>query len=331
MCYDSILSRNTNFFFMSDTKIFSFGEQASAASNSIAAMLPALLQNRTGIDTAALMGMMNGNRNGGFFGSNGGFQDIIALIVIAAIFGNGNGGGIFGGGNNNNATKEGQEMIMQTLNRNGVDIAALASALGTSTDKIYAAVNSVSQAICGLGTQMGQGFNQVLTAMLQGNNGLTQQIASCCCDIKTLIAGVNTTSERGFASLGYELRDQTCELQKTYLEGVERIIAGQRAAEMREMQRELAERDRTIAKQDVVINNGQQTAVFSQMIGQATAPIAAALQGLKSDVDGIKCKLPETTNVPYSPVVGIPSCVAAQYGLGFGLGSGFGFGTGFWG
>lgn len=315
---------------MSDTKVFSFGEQASAVNNSLAAMLPALLQNRTGIDTAALMSMVNGNRNGGFFGNNGGFQDIIALIVIAAIFGNGNGGGIFGGGNNN-GTREGQEMIMQTLTRNGVDIAALASALGTSTDKIYSAVNSVSQAICGLGTQMGQGFNQVLTSMLQGNNALTQQIATCCCDLKTVIATLNTGMERGFSSLGYELRDQTCELQKTYLEGVERVIAGQRAAEMREMQREITERDRTIAKQDVIINNGQQSALFSQMIGQAVAPIAATLQGLKSDVDGIKCKLPETTNVPYSPVVGVPTCLAAQYGLGFGLGSGFGLGTGFWG
>lgn len=76
------------------TKIFSFPEGGGfGGGNSIAAMLPALLQNR-GIDTAALMGMMS-NGNGGFFGNNGGFQDIIALIVIAAIFGNGNFG--FGG------------------------------------------------------------------------------------------------------------------------------------------------------------------------------------------------------------------------------------------
>ena len=36
--------------------------------------------------------------------------------------------------------------------------------------------------------------------------------------------------------------------------------------------------------------------------------------------DGVKCKLPETTTIPYSPVMGVPTCVAAQYGLGFGLG-----------
>lgn len=304
---------------------------ACACNNSIAAMLPAILQNR-GLDSAGIMSILANRGNGGFFGNNGGFQDIIALIVIAAIFGNGNFGGIFGGnGNNGNALGiEGREMIMQTLNRNGVDIAAIANALNVSTDRITDGINAVSQAICNLGAQNAQSFNQVLTAMLQGNNALTSQIASCCCDIKTLIQGVNTTTERGFASLGYELRDQTCELQKTYLEGIERVIAGQRAAEMREMQRELAERDRTIAKQDVIINNGQQTAIFSQMIGQAVAPVAAALQNLQTDVNGIKCKLPETATIPYSPVTGIPTCVAAQYGL-FGL-NGLGtFNNGFWG
>lgn len=52
---------------MGETRIFSVPDSgATAANNSIAAMLPALLQNR-GIDTAALMGMMS-NGNGGFFG-----------------------------------------------------------------------------------------------------------------------------------------------------------------------------------------------------------------------------------------------------------------------
>ena len=84
---------------------------------------------------------------------------------------------------------------------------------------------------------------------------------------------------------------------------------------MREMQREIAERDRKIAEQANVINNGQQTALFSQMINQATTPIVSAINSLQKDVDGVKCKLPETATIPYSPVVGISSCVAAQYGL----------------
>lgn len=108
---------------MERTYVFNQDGGTGANNGLLASILPSL-QNR-GIDTGYLMGLMGGNGNGGFFGNNGGFQDIIALIVIAAIFGNGN----FGfGGNNNQGANEGREMIMQTLNRNGVDIAALAQA-----------------------------------------------------------------------------------------------------------------------------------------------------------------------------------------------------------
>lgn len=70
---------------------------------------------------------------------------------------------------------------------NGVDIASLAQAVNTSSDQILAGINSVSQAICGLGNQMGQNTNSILTAIMQGNNALTSQICSCCCDMKQLV------------------------------------------------------------------------------------------------------------------------------------------------
>ena len=140
---------------MERTYVFNQDGGTGANNGLLASILPSL-QNR-GIDTGYLMGLMGGNGNGGFFGNNGGFQDIIALIVIAAIFGNGN----FGfGGNNNQGANEGREMIMQTLNRNGVDIAALAQAVNTSSDQILAGINSVSQAICGLGNQNGPEHQQ---------------------------------------------------------------------------------------------------------------------------------------------------------------------------
>lgn len=44
---------------------------------------------------------------------------------------------------------------------------------------------------------------------------------------------------------------------------------------------------------------GHQTAAVGTMINQATAPIVTRLNTLQSDVDGIKCKLPNTVSVPY--------------------------------
>lgn len=45
--------------------------------------------------------------------------------------------------------------------------------------------------------------------------------------------------------------------------------------------------------------NAVQTAAVGTMINQATAPIVTRLNTLQSDVDGIKCKLPNTVSVPY--------------------------------
>lgn len=301
---------------MSDGKTIIFG---GGESQSIASMLPALLQNR-GIDPAYLMGLMGNNKGNGFFGGNGGFQDIIALIVIAAIFGNGNGNGIFGGGNNNNSAE--RDMIMQTLNRNGVDISNLAQALNCSTGQVTAAINQVAGDICKLGNEMGQNTNQIIMAILQGNNALTSQIASCCCDIKTIMS-------QGFSSLGFETAKQTCAIEKAIASSTEAILAGQRNAEMRELQREITERDRRIAEQSTAINNYQQTQTFGAML----APLNAAVGNLQSDIDGIKCKLPKTETIVATPdYVPINRGINVNYApynclTGFGF-PGYGFGNG---
>lgn len=60
-----------------------------------------------------------------------------------------------------------------------------------------------------------------------------------------------------------------------------------------------------------------QSAAFGQMIGQATSPIVAAVNALQSDVNGIKCKLPETVTLPYSCATAVPTqAVFNGYALG---------------
>lgn len=179
-----------------------------------------------------------------------------------------------------------------------------------------------------VGNQVGQSSQQIINSIQAGNCQIAQQIASCCCENRlaicqqtnTIQQAINSNSvnqEKGFSNIAYETQRQTCEIREAIRENTAQVIAGQRAAEMRELNRELAERDRKIAEQAVIINNGQQTAMFAQMIQQATTPIANAVASLQKDFDGVKCKLPETATIPYSPVVGVPTCVAAQYGLGY--------------
>lgn len=61
---------------MERTYVFNQDGGAGSGNGLLASILPSL-QNR-GIDTGYLMGLMGGNGNGGFFGNNGGFQDLIA-------------------------------------------------------------------------------------------------------------------------------------------------------------------------------------------------------------------------------------------------------------
>ena len=268
--------------------------------NFLAGMLASACQSK-GLDASAVIAAMNGNNRNGFD-----LDSIIALVVVAAIFGNGN----FGFGNNNNSRYgQGEQMIMDAIQRNGIDISQLASTLNCSIGQVQAAIQQVSSQICNVGNQVGMTGQQVINAIQQGNMQLTQQICNCCCDLKQIIGDqtyrlqgeinlVNRSVERGFADLGYATRDQTCSIEKAIAASTESILAGQRAAEMREMQREIAERDRRIAEQAVIINNAQQSATFAQMIGQAIGPVNASLSALTTKIAGIECRLPETRVIP---------------------------------
>ncbi len=284
---------------MSDTKVYSFGNEGNSSLN---ALLPFLQQR--GIDPAILYNV--GGNNGGFFGGNG-FESIIALIIVAALFGNNNGGGIFGGGNNNSAERE---MLMSAIQRNGTDLSQLAQTIGCSTARVHDAVTQVSTQICNLAGQQGMSFQQVINSIQSGNASLASQLASCCCELKGIMS-------EGFSSLGYALRDQTCNLEKAIASSTSQILEGQRAAEMREMQDKIDKLREKNSQQAVFINNAQQTAQFQAML----APIA-------EDLASIKCKLPKTETIPVTPeFVRVDRSISAPYcGCGFGLGFGNGFG-----
>ena len=321
---------------MSEAKTYVFGQDTN---NSIFSALAPFLSQR-GVDPNVLLAMQNGN---GLGGNNGGwFIWVLFLLVLFGRngfggYGNGEGTAYLGNMINNDA---GRDMLMQAIQGNSSKLSELSTMLNCDIKGIQQAINCVNNSIYQVGNQVGMSSLQTINAIQSGNASLASQICKCCCDnqlaicqqtntLQQAINGVNVSQERGFSNLAFESQKQTCELRDAIRENTSQVLAGQRAAELRELQRELSERDRKIAEQAVVINNGQQTAVFGQMINQATAPIAAAVAGVKSEIDGIKCKLPETTTIPYSPVVGIPTCTAAQLGLGLGLG--WGVNGGLWG
>lgn len=237
---------------MSDTKVFSFPEGNAGGKSDLLAILPALL-NQRGIDPAVLP-FLTDNKRGGTWG-----EDIIGLIVLLAVLNGGVGGfGGFGGGRGQLNNDANTATIMQAVTRNGFDINSLATALNTSSDAIIGAINTLSGQVCNVANQMGQNTNQVLTALLQGNNAITSQICSCCCDLKQMVSESNYLTERGFCNtnqilsrgfsdLGYAFANQTCDLKQTANANTASIIAKLDAIEDSRKDRELAEKDRMIA------------------------------------------------------------------------------------
>lgn len=200
-------------------------------------------------------------------------------------------------------------MIMQTLNRNGVDIASLAQAVNTSSDQILAGINSVSQAICGLGNQMGQNTNSILTAIMQGNNALTSQICSCCCDMKQLVTTQGYESQLAMCNQTNTLvntaNQNTLSLRDSATANTNAILAKLDAIQNQALQDKIASLTAEKATLTAEISQRNQNATILNAVGQQIAPLAAGLQALQSDVDGIKCKLPNTVPVQYPNIVGV--------------------------
>lgn len=240
---------------MSDTKIFSLGENALGG-GSMAPLIASLCQNR-GVDPNMLAAMMNNNRNNGW-GDGGAWWIIILLIFGWGGFGNGFGGGFGGRGTaqgladlgnlvNNDA---GRDLIMQAIQGNATAISQLASQTHCDVNALQGAIQSLSTQMCQLGNTLGLGQRDIIAAMQSGNTAIMSKLCDCCCENRLSIAnqtntlqaainGVAVGQERGFSSVAYETQKQTCDITKAIADSTAQILAGQKAAEFREIQREV--------------------------------------------------------------------------------------------
>lgn len=297
---------------MDDSKVFMFPDGGTKQTSDVNSLLPLLM-------------MSNGGMNGG------GWMWIIFLFFLYPLMRN---GGLFGnaGGNGNGClgplanmvnNNDGRDLIMQAINGNGAAVQRLATMFGTKVDMIQAAISQVNNAVTQIGCKIDSSTGAILNAGTQNTMTLAQQLANCCCNLKTIISdtahqsqletlrqtdtikesvgGVGNAVTRGFADVGYALRDQTCNLEKS-VDGVgDRIIAKLDAAEKTAMQ------DKINALQ-TQLTTEHQSGVIAQQIAAAVNPIAAAVQE-------IKCAQPQTVTVPYQPFQAVPNCVAYQYGM----------------
>lgn len=331
---------------MSDSKVFMFPETGTNNSELMSLLAPLLSQR--GVDPNVLLAM---NRNGGFGGEGGWFMWVIFLFFLMGWGGNGWGG--FGNNRGNLAgdavlgnlinNDSGRELLMSAIQGNGNAINQLASTLNCDINSIKSAINGVMSQIQGVGNQVGMSSQQIINAIQAGNCQIASKLADCCCEnrlaicqqtntLQNAINGIATSQEKGFSSIAYETQRQTCDIQNSIKSATDAILAGQRDAELREMQNKIDALREANSQKDVIINNGQQTAVFSSMIQAATAPITNAVNALQGDINGIKCRLPETVTLPYSCATAVPTQAVFGYnGLGWTGFGGCGCNNSLWG
>ncbi len=313
---------------MSESKTYVFGNEGSGQGGMMSLLAP-LLQQR-GLDPNLLLAM---NKNGNGWGD--GFMWVIFLFFLMGWGGNGWGG--FGNGRAGGIANEinndyGRSLLMDAIGGNRNALSNLATQLNCTEGQIQAAISALTSQVQGVGNQVGMSGMQVINALQQGNMQIAQQLASCCCEnrlatcqqtntLQNAINNVAVGQERGFSNVAYETQRQTCDLHNAIKDSTQTIVNGQKQAEMREMQNKidaLREENSTF----------KSSAMTSQIVGQAVAPINAVLAGLQQEVAGIKCKMPETVTLNYAQATAVPNCVAAQMGL-------YGFNAlnngGFWG
>lgn len=302
---------------MSDAKTYVFGQDSNCMN-----WIAPLLQQK-GIDPNVLA-MMN---NGGF--GNGNWIWILFLILLFGRNGfGGYGDNVAGTGylSNQITNTAGRDLLMQAITGNGTAVQNLASSLNCDINSIKCAINGVQSSICQVGNQVGMSGQQIINAVQQGNMGLMQQIAQCCCDNKLLVTNMGYEGQirdlqntaqvtgridyltnsvtQGFNSTAYETAQQTCALQNGMRDQTQTILNKLDAIEDSRKDRQIADL------------TAQLTAATSR------AERAAELAPITKALSDIQCKQPNTVTVPYQPFVTVPNCIAYQGLYGYGTNPG---------
>ena len=155
-----------------------------------------------------LVGASNGNNNNGF---GGGWEGLIGLIIAGAIFGGD--GGIFGGNNRGNCATQADlsagfnnSAVLSNLNDIILGQAQMQNFINQGFNGVQ---NTLTTSFANLNTNLcSLGYNQA-----QLVNGLSRELADCCCSTKGAIADLKYANER-----------QTCDIINAINAGNQRLV-----------------------------------------------------------------------------------------------------------
>ena len=213
-----------------------------------------------------------GNRgNDGFFGGDGAWW-----IIILLLFGWGGRGFGFGGNGGYGAPPATQ-----------ADLAA-----GFNNSAVLNNLDGIENALCA-------GFNGINTAILQGNNALSAQLAQCCCDNRAAIADVK-----------YTIANESCETRHALFNNTRDIIDNANANSRAIL--DFLTNDKIASLQSEV-----QSLRLSASQANQNAVLMAAMDANKAEIlrrTGAECPTPAYIVQPPTPVAFPVNACGQAYG-----------------
>ena len=232
-----------------------------------------------------LVANLDGNNNG-MFGGDG----LWGLIIILALLGwGGNGFGGFGGFGGNGGYSEVQRGFDQNAVINKLD--GLTYGLSDSTYALTGALNS--------------GFNSVQQTLCQGFNGLSREVADCCCATQSAVKDIR-----------YDLATQACDTRNLIQSTTRDIIDGQNANTR-------AILDFLTTDKIATLQAENQSLKLAASQSNQNAVLMAAMDANKAEIlrrTGAECPTAAYIVQPPTPVTFPQSCGCGSYGA-------YGYGT----
>lgn len=207
---------------------------------------------------------------------------------------------------------------MDAIRGNQTAIQTLATTFNTDIGNVQQALCALNGGIDKLSGQIGLSGQQVINAIQTGNMSLTQQLMSCCCDVKSLVLEqgnntrmatmeqTNTLSDRmrtGFAETHQLIDTQTAQM-----------VAGFQSIKDMFTQNKIDTLQATVTELQNNANNSAQTAYLQNYINSQLAPI-------QNTVNTITNKIPGNPVPAY--LVNTNTSCGANYAYGNGCGCGY--------
>lgn len=160
-------------------------------------------------DIAAVTG--NNRSNDGMWG-DGAWWIVILLIFGWGGFGNNGFGGNTGSAYTDSAIQRGFDNQAVISKLDGITN-GLCDGFYAQNTALMNGFHGVDNAICNLGYQTQQSFNNTNVALMQGQNALQTQIANCCCE-----------NREGQAQIRYDMATQACETRQAIADSTRQVL-----------------------------------------------------------------------------------------------------------